>query len=89
MEDALKEYMNRYNQIEDEFQSIRKICRCLNREIQAHEIGRDDIRNRADAYNWIIEWNAQIDKQLSKTFPAAPPVDFFKVIFKPELGETL
>lgn len=85
MEEVLKEYMEKYEFIKFEYDLVKRVCQYLSREIKINEVGNDKIRNRPDAWNFIIEWNSMIRNQvdiyntLSKEYPPIPPVDFYEI----------
>lgn len=57
-----KSFRTEFERLQFERPNIERITAYLNREIQVHEIGCDAIRNTADAYQAIMEWNERIAK---------------------------
>ena len=51
------------NQLLFEFASLQLIVRYLNREINVEELP-DQIRNRKDAYNAVINWNKKVNEAI-------------------------
>lgn len=88
MEKVDIQLVNICEQISSEYSVIQKIVKYLNRDIQIHELNIDKIRNRADSYSYIREWNNDIDdiiqKYRSNSFIQSRRLDLFKVQFDSE-----